>query len=204
MQRSDHRLELTHLVPARIGGRVARLRREVADGVVAPVVDQAVADELIGVEKMMHRHQLHRCHAQLLQMVERCGVRQSGIGSAQVLGYVCVAFREALDMQLVDDRVGPRGVRAAVIAPWERRIHHHATGHRRRRVERAGPRVVSPHAIPVQGRAVLELSRDSQRIGIQEQLRVVVPQALRWGVSAVDPVRVPLARGDLVDIQGRT
>ena len=58
MQGPDHGFELTHLATAAAAGGVARLGGEVGHGVVTPVVDKAVLDQVAGVDEVVHRHQL--------------------------------------------------------------------------------------------------------------------------------------------------
>jgi hypothetical protein len=65
VQRLHHVAEFVVDVAA---AQVARLRREEADGVVAPVVGQAQVDQPALVVEGVHRQQLHRRHAQVLQV----------------------------------------------------------------------------------------------------------------------------------------
>ena len=65
VQRLDHPLELAHLVARR---RVERVRREVADARVAPVVGQPAVGEEALVDDVVHRQQLDRRHAERRQV----------------------------------------------------------------------------------------------------------------------------------------
>jgi hypothetical protein len=67
----DHLLELADHIAGilRIGG-VARVRGEKTQGVVAPIIAQALVDEVAIVQKIMHRHQFERGDAQALQMLD--------------------------------------------------------------------------------------------------------------------------------------
>ena len=67
---ADHGLELLDLVPDVAGGAVGVLRREEADGVVAPVVGQALLLQRAVVDELVHGHQLDRGDAELL----RCSI----------------------------------------------------------------------------------------------------------------------------------
>ena len=49
------------------------------------------------------------------------GCRQPGVRAAQLLGHIGMELREALDVDLVEDRVGHRPTGSAVIAPLETR-----------------------------------------------------------------------------------
>ena len=44
---------------------------------------------------------------------------EAGVGAAQLLRHVRVALGEALDVQLVDERLVPGGTQAPVVAPGE-------------------------------------------------------------------------------------
>ncbi len=117
VQRPHHPLELADLLARRTGRRVARVRGEVADRVVAPVVLQAPAQQMVLVRELVDGQQLHGRHAQLHQVLDRRRVRQPGVGAPEFLRYAGVQFGEAADVDLVDDRVRPRCLRAAVVHP---------------------------------------------------------------------------------------
>ena len=120
VQRADHRLELLHL-PAR-GGAAAVLGvgREEADGVVAPVVGQALLDQRGVVDELVHRHQLDRGDAERLQVLDDRRVGEGGVGAAHLLGDVRVRLGEALDVRLVDDGLGVRVAAAGGRRPSRR------------------------------------------------------------------------------------
>ena len=63
-----HRLELGDRVAA---SPIARLGREEADRVVAPVVAQAALDQAAVVDEGVHRQQLDRGDAEALQVLDR-------------------------------------------------------------------------------------------------------------------------------------
>ena len=50
--------------------RIGGVRREVADGVIAPVVREPLVFEELIVHEMMHRQQLDRGDAELLEIVD--------------------------------------------------------------------------------------------------------------------------------------
>ena len=71
VQRLHHALELAHLLAAASGRGVERVRREVADRRVAPVVrEPAVVEEAL-VGDVVDRQQLDRGHAEALQVLDR-------------------------------------------------------------------------------------------------------------------------------------
>ncbi len=132
VHRLDHAAELVEVV----AGLVARVRREEADGVVAPVVGETEIHQPAFVVEGLHRQQFDRRHAQRLQVRDGGLGGQAGEGAAQFLRHVHHLLREAARMHFVEDTVFHRRGRVAVIAPVESRIDHHALGGRRRVVAR--------------------------------------------------------------------
>ena len=129
VQHLDHRLKLVRRVA---GGAVAPIGREEADGVVAPVVAQAALHQVPVVDKALDRQQLHRRHAEALQVGDRRRAGEPGVGAAQRRRHGVIAHREAAHVQLVDQGVVPRRSGRAVVVPIEGRIDHLALGHRGR------------------------------------------------------------------------
>ena len=127
-------------------------------------------------------------------------MRQAGVGASQRVGDVRVALGESLDVQLVDDRVGPRRVGTAVVAPRERLIDDHAARHRRRRVDAADAHVVAAEAVAEQRAAVPEAAGDGARVGIEQQLGRVVAQPLMRRVATVHAEAVALSGADVGDV----
>jgi hypothetical protein len=85
VQGLDHALELADLL-ARLARRgVQRVRGEVADRGVAPVVLQALLVEEGLVDDVVDREQLDRRHAELAEVVDRRLGGQAAVGAAQVL-----------------------------------------------------------------------------------------------------------------------
>jgi len=70
MKGPHHRLELAHLVTVVPARRIPALGREVPHRVVAPVVDEAVVDEMAAVDEVVDGHEFDRGHAELLQMLQ--------------------------------------------------------------------------------------------------------------------------------------
>jgi hypothetical protein len=104
----DHLLELgDRPQPGR--ARVLRVRCEVGDRVVAPVVGQAALDEVVLVEVVVDGQQLDRGDAEVAEVADDGRVREAGVGPAQVLGDVRVRHRETLHVGLVDHRLRPGG-----------------------------------------------------------------------------------------------
>ena len=131
MQRLDHLAEL-HDDVAR--GRVARVfgvRREVADRVVTPVVAQAAIEQKPVMDEVMDRHQLDGRHAEILQRRDRRRMREAGIGAANLGRQLRVPLGEALDVDLVEDRLVQRVPRRRVAVPIEAPIGDDAARHER-------------------------------------------------------------------------
>ena len=82
VERADHRLALADLLAA-VTGRVARVRREPGDGVVAPEVAQAARPEGAAVHEVRHRQQLDRRHPEVEEVVDHRGVGQAEVGATQ-------------------------------------------------------------------------------------------------------------------------
>ena len=103
--------------PALLVGRVLVVRREEAEGVVAPVVSQPEIEQPVVVQELVHRHQLDRRHVQRLQVVDDHRVRQPGVGAALFLGDAGMGLGHALDVRLVDDRLVVRACSGARSEP---------------------------------------------------------------------------------------
>ena len=71
---------------AAVAGRVARVRREPGDGVVAPQVAQAARPEGAAVHEVRHRQQLDRRHPEVEEVVDHRGVGQAEVGATQCSG----------------------------------------------------------------------------------------------------------------------
>ena len=120
-------------------------------------------------------------------------MRHTGVGAAQLLGDVGVQLGEALDVDLVEDRVCHRPARSAVIAPVELRRHQHRARYVRRRVAVVGSiRVIG--RMTVDRRVPVHLARNRAGIGVEQQLRGIAADARRRIPRAVDPKAVALAR----------
>ena len=190
VQRLDHGAELLHLLaPDR---RVRLVRREEPDRVVAPVVAQSALDQPVVVDELVHRHQLDRGDAELLQVLDHRRVPDRAVGAAQFLGDARVPHRQTLDVRLVDDRVVVRDPRQRVVAPVEVRVDHDALGHEPGRVAGGHP-VRAVQLVAVQRRVPLDLPVDRLRVWVEQQLVRVEPVPAARLVPPVHPVPVPLA-----------
>ena len=195
VQGADHGLELLHLLAAAAAGRVGVVRGEEADGVVAPVVAQALLVQVAVGDELVHRHQLDRRDAEPLQVRDHRRVGQAQVGAALLVGNDRVLHGQAADVRLVDDGLVVGDARRPVQVPVEVRVHHHRARHVRRGVGVVPPvrvpELVGEHRLPP-GDVALD------RLGVRVDQQLVRVAALPLGrvVRAVDPVPVPLARAD--------
>ena len=117
---------------------------------------------------------------------------QPGIRSAQLRGHPRMAHGEALDVQLVDDRVLVPVRPGGRVGPLERPAGHQAARHERRGVRgtrRVGPRGgVAEHL-----RAAADRPRQRPGVRVEQQLGRVAAQAASRVVGAGHPVPVRLA-----------
>ena len=141
VHRLDHRLELLDLL-ALLARGVVGVRGEEAEGVVAPVVAQALVEQRRVLDELVHRHQLDRGDAELGEVGGDRRVGEPGVGPALLLGDVGVQLGEALDVRLVDEGLVVGDRQPAVALPVEERVDDHAVGHVARRSRRrcASPR----------------------------------------------------------------
>lgn len=201
VQGAHHALELADLLPRRTGGRVGRMGREVADRVVAPVVLEAAPQQVVLVRELVDGEQLDGRDAEFHEVLDRGRVRQPGVRPAQFLGDVGVQRGEPPHMHLVDHRVGPRGLRAAVLGPVVVIVDDHALRDVRRRVP------VVPYGVrdlllgPVADMAVhlwrqAEVAVHRAGVRVEEQLRGVPAGTGPRVPAAVHPEAVALAGHD--------
>ena len=95
-RRVDHGPEFRHLAAATPGphrGRVRRMRREEADGVVTPVVRQSPLDEERLGHVVVDGQQFDGGDAEADEVLERRLVRQTRVGAAQLGRHSRDAFR---------------------------------------------------------------------------------------------------------------
>jgi hypothetical protein len=70
VQRFDHGFEFADLFAAGAATRVTRIRREVVDRVISPVVVQSIFDQALVIHEVVHGHELDRGDAQFLEIVD--------------------------------------------------------------------------------------------------------------------------------------
>ena len=141
----------------------------------------------------MDRQQLHGGDAQALQVADRRGVRQAGIGAAQFLGDLRVPLGEALDVRLVDHHLVCRMAWQPIVGPVEIRVGHHAAGHEGGAVGRLRAAVGVVEGVGEDGLVPAQVALDGLGIGIEQQLGGVAALSLLGRPRAVHAVAVALA-----------
>ncbi len=192
VQRLHHGLELVDLLAPAAESRIRMVRREEADGVVAPVVGQPPVLQDAVLDELVDRHQLHGGDAERRQVLDDRGVGEPGVGAAQPLGDVRVGAGQTAHVRLVDDGVGVRVPWGAVVAPVEVRVGDH-TEHR---VPGAVGRGRTVRRTLVEGGVVVDLPVHRSRVGVEQQLRRVAPVSQGRLPGAVHAVAVALPRAD--------
>ncbi len=81
VQRFHHRLELADLLATVAAARVLGLGCEEVNRVVAPVVVEALAHQVLAIDVRMYRQKLHRGNAEVLQVVQRRLAGETGISA---------------------------------------------------------------------------------------------------------------------------
>ena len=200
VQRRDHLLELPHLLAERADRAVRGVRGEVAEGVVAPVVGQAAADQERLGDEVVHRQQLDRGDAEVDQVLDHRRVGQPGVRPAQVLRHRRVQPGEALDVQLVDDRLRHR--RRAGDRLGRRGVaDHDAQRHGGERVRVVGD-VVGLGRVVQDRTGVVHAAGDRAGVRVEQQLGRVEPGAGGRIPLAVHAVAVALLGADSRDVDG--
>ena len=187
VQPAHHRLELRDLTAGVSGarrGRVRRMRREVADGVVAPVVGAPGGDDERLGDRVVHGQQLDGRHTEVDEVLHDGVVGESGVGALQLGRHCGVQPRETLRVQLVEDGVRVAVVWSPVAGPVEGGVDHDTAGHRPGRVERA--RLLGiVHVVAEHCRTERHLAGDRACIRVEQEL----------GLDATDTAReVPRPR----------
>ncbi len=188
VQDLDHALELVDVT----AGRVSHVGREKADGVVSPIVSQALFHQMAVVHKGMHRHELHGRDAQTLQMLDYRRAGQTGIGPAQLGRDIGMACGESLYVQLVDDGFMPWRSRRMIVVPGERGIDDAAFGHIGGIVAPIHGQILIGMADPVAEQVVVPAQSSAQflRVGIDQELLGVETMTAGGLVGAVHPVAI--------------
>ena len=184
VQQLDHALELAQHLVRVIAARVGRVRREVADRVVAPVVGQPELAQVRLVGVRVHRQQLERGDAEPAQVLDGHRVGQPRVGPAEVLGHPRQPHRHLPHVRLVDHSLIAGGGGGGVLAPVKGRVDDDAPRDEGGGVHGGGPvRVVGVVGEHLGSGSDLPFDRAGE--GVEEQLgrgeavpRGRVPRAL--------------------------
>ena len=143
------------------------------------------------VDELMAGHKLDGGDAQALEVVDDDGVRDSRVGSPNLLRNVRVRHGHAAHVGLVNDRVVVAVLRRPVVPPVEERVDDHRDHCVGRGIELASlGRVVE--IVGEERLLVGDLARDRLRVGVEKQFRVVAAQALGGVVGAFHAESVAL------------
>ena len=134
MQGFHHPLEFSHCSARAFVGHIVWVGGEVGNGVVAPVVAQSSVDQISGLHEVMHRHQLDSGDTELLQIVDRRRMHETGVGALQFRRDVRMECGEAFNVQFVDDGFVPRALQLTVTGPVEEGLLDDALGHEGRAI----------------------------------------------------------------------
>ncbi len=172
VQRLDHRLEFADAS----GVGVAQFRGEEADAVVAPVVAQALLQQVAVVDERVDGHQLECRDSQPRQVFDHGRGRKARISAAQMFWNSGLHQRQPANVSFVDHRVVPRNAWRTVVTPRERGIDHTALRRARGAVTLVEGQIFAsaPEAVaemrvaPVQGALqMLRVRLDEQFVGIE-------------------------------------
>ncbi len=192
----DHGPELGHRI---VRGRVARMRGEEAQGVVAPVVDQAPLRQRRFGEVRVDGQQLDGGDTEGTQVVDDRRVCQPRVGAPLAGRDIGVPVGEPLHVQLVEDRVGPGcarpvGGRVGTARPG---VDDHASRDEGRGVAPVRAVRVRVGLVETRDRRMQDKTAGQHAgVWIDEKLRRVVAQATVGGVRPVCAQTVALARPD--------
>ena len=178
------------------GSEIGRVRGEIVERVVAPVVGEAHRGQArLGVEGLQ-RQELQRGDAEPRNVGGN--VRQGLDRAAQDFGDVGVAHGQALGVGFVDDSVGPGRVRPLPLRRGHV-FHDDAARHVRRAVGVVEGGVVLAE-MAVEGGVLGNRARQPPGIGVDEELVGVEAVALLGRPRAVHAVAVELARPHARDV----
>ena len=168
------------------------MRGEEPDGVVTPVVRQALVDQEAVADELVHGHELDRADAEPGQVVDDGRMAEARVGAALMLGDIRVQPGEAGHVCLVDHALVIRRARCPVVPPVEVRAGHDTARH-----ERSGIGAVRPSGalelVAEHGLAEGDRSLDGLGVGVEQQLGRVAAMPGSRIVGAVHPVAVSLA-----------
>ena len=183
--------------------RIARLRREERQRVVAPVVGKLPLHQHPVVDQPVDRQQFDGGDAEFLEMVDHRRRAQPAIGAAPARRDVVALLRQALDVGLVDDGVFPGDVRPYLAAaPVEALVDHDRLRHAARIVAAVKGKILAraPRSIAEMRVAPHQAAGEPLGIGIEQQLVGVEAVPAFGRIGAVDAIAIELPGRDVVEI----
>src|SRR6266545_7255086 len=149
------------------------------------------------IQEMMDRQQLHGGHAQPLEIGEDVGMGEAGVGATPRLGQMGMAGGQPFDVNLVEERVVPRGPRGLVMLPGKRRVDHETLREVRSAVAPITTEIrfgVGPERIAKEGLVPPYPAGNGLGVGIKEELGRVEAMAVLWGIGTVYTIAIALPR----------
>src|SRR3954468_24212760 len=134
----------------------------------------------------MDRQQFDRRDAEILQVLDRRGMREPCIRAAQFLRYFRVRAAESFDMGFVHDGAVPGRVRLTIVSPVEERIDHDTLRNERRTIEVVLRVLGIAEVIRKDGFAPVPQAVDCFRVGIEEYFRGIEPLTVLWRPGTMD------------------
>ena len=190
VQACDHLLELREH-EGRNGG-IARIGREETDRVIAPVICQALFQQMPIVDECVDRQQLNRSDAERADVIDYLLAAETRERAPHLLRHRGVQFRQASHMRFVQNGAGPRHLRPTVSTPGERRIYHTAFRHEARIVAAIQGQISIPCTNRVAEQRVVPPQCADIRlgVGIQQELVRVEAMAVARVIRSMYPVSV--------------
>ena len=143
----------------------------------------------------MHRQQLHRGDAKLLQVSNARLMGKPGIRSLQLVRNVWVPHREAAHVHFIDHRLCNWNLWRAIIFPVELVADHDAKWHKGGVIRIVFFGIVARHhVVGINWPAMIGFPGDCLRIGVQQNFRRVEAVAVRRIPRSVHAIPIPLAR----------
>ena len=172
------------------------MRGRESDAVVRPVVPEPKVEQAGVVHELMDGKELDCSDAEVRQVPGDRRMGQTGVRATDLFRKIGMTLRESSHVGLENDRLLQGDTEPLVTFPIEGAFGDHASRHRRCRVEIVEAlgmvKVVSEDRLTPQ-----HLSVDGRCMGVQQELRRIAAQPVRWIPRTVHPQSVALARTDI-------
>ena len=179
VQPLDHGLE----VGDRVRRQQARIGRKKADRVVAPIIGEPALDQMTVVDRGVDRQQLDRGDAEPDQVVDHRRRGEAGKGAAMLRVDAGMAFGDRRARELENDRLFPRDLRPALLAPGEGGLDDPAFRDEARIVAPIDRQILARAADAVAENRVGPAQPAVQRLGIGIDQQLVGVEAMPVGGS---------------------